>query len=140
VHEAQDQLGEALKIDPNAPHAQNNLAFGQAMLAQTAAGTPQRTEYDVAFERGMALFDRGDGNRAAAAFRQALDLQPRSITARVYLGLALLRAQRGKDAAAALREAKAIDVKQANDVVTRALRMPPAPDNIDIIITQASSQ
>jgi tetratricopeptide (TPR) repeat protein len=138
VREAQHNLQDALVIDPNAPHARNNLAFAQALLDQAAAGVPQRNEYDAAFERGVALLNRGDGNGAVAAFRQALDLQPRSLDAHIYLALGLMRTQHGREAAAALREAKALDARQANETLTKTLRMPPGPDNLDIVITQVS--
>jgi len=140
IHYAQEQLVTALKIDPKAPHAMNNLAFAQAMLAQTAAGKPARSEYDLAVERGVMLHNRNDFAGAIAAFRQAIDLQPRSVVAQIYLALALLRTHRGLEAAAALRTAKAIDAKQANDCITKALRMPPGPDNLDMMITQAAGQ
>lgn len=140
IHDAQDQLKEALKIDPNAPHAMNNLAFAQAMLAQTAVGKPARSEYDLAIDRGVKLLNGNDVAGAAVAFRQAIDLQPRSAAAQIYLALTLLRAHRGLEAAAALRAARAIDAKQANDYITKALRMPPGPDNLDMMITQAAGQ
>jgi protein O-mannosyl-transferase len=136
VHEAQKQFLDALAIDPSAPHAKNNLAFAQAMLGQVAAGVSQRSEYDAAIDRGVALLSRGDGSGAVAAFKQSIDLQPRSAAAHAYLALALLRMHRAREAAEALRTANAIDPKQTNDLVTKAMRMPPGPDNVDIVITQ----
>ena len=139
IRDAQEQLVAALKIDPNAPHAMNNLAFAQVMLAQASTSTPARSEYDLAIDLGVKLLNENDLAGAIAAFRRAVDLQPHSAAARVYLALALLRAHRA-DAVAALRAAKAIDAKKANDYITKALRMPPAPDNIDMVITQAAGQ
>jgi tetratricopeptide (TPR) repeat protein len=138
VRNALQQLDIALKINPKTPHAQNNIAFGKAMLAQAAAGAPIRADCDAAIERGAALLNRGDVTGAITAFRQALDLQSRSATAHAYLALALLRAQRGREAANELRAAKAIDGKLANDFITKALRMPPGPDNIDMVISRLS--
>lgn len=140
VRDAQQHLEAALRIDPNAAHAKNNLAFAQAMLAQAAAGTPARSEYDIAVERGVALMNRNDANGAIAAFRQAIDLQPRSAAAHVYLALALLHTQRGREAAEVLREAKALDPVRANEFITKALRMPPGSDNLDMVIAQAAGQ
>ncbi len=140
IRDAQQHLETALRIDPNAPHAKNNLAFAQAMLAQAAAGTPTRSEYDQAVERGVALMNGSDVNGAIAAFRRAIDLQPRSVAAQVYLALALLHAQQGREAAEALRTAKAVDPAKANEFITKALRMPPGPDNLDIVIAQAAGQ
>jgi thioredoxin-like negative regulator of GroEL len=88
----------------------------------------------------LGLLNRGDAGGAIAAFQQALDLQPRSTAGHVYLALGLLRAQRGREAAAALSSAKAIDAKQANDIITKAFHMPPGPDNIDMVIRQAAGQ
>jgi tetratricopeptide (TPR) repeat protein len=138
IREAQRNLKDALVLDPAAPHAKNNLAFAQAMLDQTAAGISLPNEYDAAIARGVELLNRGDGNGAVASFRQALDLQPRSTAAHVYLALGLLRVQRGREAAAALRSAKALDARQANEFITKALTMPPGPDNLDMVISQAS--
>lgn len=139
LRDAQEQLVAALKIDPNAPHAMNNLAFAQVMLAQASTGTPARSEYDLAIDLGVKLLNENDLAGAIAAFRRAVDLQPHSAAAHVYLALALLRAHRA-DAAAALRAAKAIDAKKANEYITKALRMRPAPDNLDMVITQAAGQ
>lgn len=139
IHDAQSALETALKIDPNSPHARNNLAFAQAMLAQNVNGAPGQPDYASAINRGIAQLKRQDVTGAIAAFQQAVDLQPRSPAARVYLALAFLRAQRGREAAASLRAAKAIDAKQTNAYVTQALRMPPGPDNVDLIIAQASA-
>lgn len=139
VRDAQTQLETALQIDPNAPHAKNNIAFAQAMLQQTSAGkTPARSEYDAAIDRGVALMNKGDMEGAITAFQQAIDLQPRSAAAHIYLALALLRGHRNPEAATALRAAKAIDAKQANDYITKALRMPPSPDNLDMVISQVA--
>ena len=110
------------------------------MLAQAVAGTPTRSEYDQAIERGVALANGNDVNGAIAAFRRAIDLQPRSVAAQVYLALALLRAQQGREAAEVLRTAKAIEPAKANEFITKALRMPPSPDNLDIVIAQAAGQ
>jgi tetratricopeptide (TPR) repeat protein len=140
IRDAQQQLQTALKIDANAPHAKNNLAFAQIMLAQSAAGTPTHSEYDMVIERGVELMKHNDATGAVAAFRQAIDLQPRSSAAQVCLALALLRARRGHEAADALRAAKALDPAKANEFITKALRMPPGPHNIDILIAQAAGQ
>ncbi len=140
IHEARAQLRSALTIDRHAPQAVNNLAFAQVMLAQTAVAIPTRSEYDLAIDRGVTLMNGNDVAGATAAFRQAIDLQPRSVAAQIYLALALLRARHGAEAAAALRAAKALDPKQANDYLTRALHMAPGPDNLDMVITQAAGQ
>jgi tetratricopeptide (TPR) repeat protein len=96
IHDAQTQLVTALKIDPKAPHAMNNLAFAQAMLAQAAAGKPARSEYDLAINRGVTLHNRDDFAGAIAAFRQAVDLQPRSVAAQIYLARESNRRESGQ--------------------------------------------
>ncbi len=110
------------------------------MLGNVKAGVPTRSEYDAAIDRGAGMLNRGDALGAIAAFQQALDLQPRSTTGHGYLALGLLRARRWREAAEALRSAKAIDAKQANDFITKAFHMPPGPDNIDMVIRQAAGQ
>jgi len=140
IHEALQQFETALKFDPAAPHAKNNIAFAQAMLENVKAGVPARSEYDAAIDRGLWLLNRADASGAIAAFQKALDLQPRSTAGHVYLALGLLRAQRGREAVAALSSAKAIDAKQANDIITKAFHMPSGPDNIDMVIRQAAAQ
>src|SRR5260221_13451157 len=140
IHDALQQFETALKFDPAAPHSKNNIIFAQAMLGNAKASVPTRSEYDAAIDRGLGLLNRGDARGAIAAFQQVLDLQPRSTAGHVYLALGLLRAQRGREAAEALRAAKAIDTKQANDFITKAFRMPPGPANIDMVIRQAAAQ
>jgi len=95
---------------------------------------------DAAIELGLALLNRQATTNAIAAFQQAVNLQPRSAAARVYLALGYLRAQRGHEAANELRTAKELDAGQANEFVTKALHMPPSPGNLDMIIAQSTGQ
>ena len=57
---------------------------------------------DAAYNAGVAALDRGDLPAAAAAFREALALDPRHVDARYNLALVLLRRGRYEQAAAAL--------------------------------------
>jgi tetratricopeptide (TPR) repeat protein len=140
IREALGALQAALKVDPSTPHARNNVAFAQAMLAQTATNSTTPADYAAAIERGVAKINHQDLDGAIAAFQQAVDLQPRSAAARVYLALAYLRVRRGREAAASLRTAKALDAKRSNDLITQTMHIPPGPENLDMIIAQAQAR
>ena len=69
-----------------------------------------------------------------AEFRKAVEAAPQSVEAYVYLGLGLVQAKRNGEAITVLQEAAKLDAKQANDIVTRALQLPPSDANLETLI------
>jgi tetratricopeptide (TPR) repeat protein len=103
----------ALEIKPGTPHAVNNIALAQQMLAPAAASPAN------AINAGVALSQQGKMDEAIAQFRRAVEIAPQSVEARVYLALGLLQAGKHADGVATLRQAQMID-KAARTATSRA--------------------
>lgn len=139
----------ALQLDPNAAAAAKNITIADQMKAQlapvAAPGTPtpvpdKKQQLDAFLDAGTAESQQGHRDHAIEQFRKAVALAPESVEAHVYLALGLGQAQRNADAAAELREAKRLDADAANTFVTKAMRIQPAPDNIDRLIASLEQQ
>jgi tetratricopeptide (TPR) repeat protein len=141
----------ALQLDPNAAAAAKNIAIADQMKAQlgpAAAAAPggpapvpdKKRQLDAFLDAGTAESQQGHRDHAIEQFRKAVALAPESVEAHVYLALGLGQAQRNADAAAELREAKRLDANAANTFVTKAMRIQPAPDNIDRLIASLEQQ
>lgn len=147
----------AMEIDPNVAQAPGNIALAEKVLAtdakapQAAQAAPTTTAPPTAsptpppdvmarigalLEKGTALSQAGRYEEAVTEFRKAVDLAPKAAGVHIYLALGLLQAQHRDEAIAQLRAAKALDPIAANDILTRALHMQPAPNNLDMLIAQ----
>ncbi|HEV7921441.1 MAG TPA: hypothetical protein VGR02_11695 [Thermoanaerobaculia bacterium] len=139
----------ALQLDPNAAHAAKNIELADQMKAQLAPrqapGAPppvpdKKQQLDAFLDAGTAESQQGHRDHAIQQFQKAVALAPESVEAHVYLALGFGQAQRNADAARELREAKRLDASAANDFVTKAMRIQPAPDNIDRLIASLEPQ
>jgi len=132
---AESDLHQALKIDPQAAHAENNLKVAAMMRQQLLRQTTP--DVNNLLNSGTALSQQVKLDEAVAQFRRATEVAPRSIEARIYLGLSLLQANRHDEAARVLEEAERMDEKQANEIVIRALRLQASDANMHSIIESA---
>ena len=123
----------ALSLDPNTPHAKNNIAVATQMVPRN----PRQDEYDKYLDDGTKLSQEGHYEEAVGQYRLAVEIFPQSVEPHIYLGLGLLQANRRSEAIAELRAAKAISPTDANDFLTNALHMPVNPRNLDAFIAQA---
>lgn len=146
IDAATAELNEALRIDPDAPHARPNLELAATMRSRIESVVSQvatqqtaalDAQYNALLNGGTALSQQGRIPEAVEQFRKAVQLAPASPEAHIYLALGLLQSNRLKEGAAELREAKKIDAAKANDFVTKALRLPPDAGNLDRLIAQA---
>jgi protein O-mannosyl-transferase len=128
---AEHDLQQALKIDPEAPHAENNLKVAAQMRRQLL---PQGADVNALLTSGTVLSKEAKYDEAVAQFRKATELAPHSVEAHVYLGLGLAQARKNAEAIVAFREAERLDAARANDYVTRALQLPPQPTNLRDLI------
>src|SRR5207248_6818406 len=124
----------ALAIDPNAPHAKNNIGVAMQMMPRT----PLQADYDAYLNEGTALSQAGQYAEAVIEFRHAVEIAPNSIEAHIYLGLGLLQANNRAEGVAELRAAKALAPVEANEILTRALHLPANEGNLDGSIAQAA--
>jgi len=124
----------ALSLDPNTPHAKNNLGVATQMLPHN----PRQDEYDKYLDDGTKLSQDGHYEEAVSQYRLAVEIFPQSVEPHIYLGLGLLQANKRPEGVAELRAAKAISPTDANDFLTNALHMPANPRNLDAFIAQAS--
>jgi tetratricopeptide (TPR) repeat protein len=145
IDAATAELDEALRIDPEAPHAKPNLALAATMRSRLETAvqqvSQQRTaalddQYNALLNGGTVLSQQGKIREAVEEFRKAVALVPTSSEARIYLALGLLQAHELRQGAEQLHEAKTLDATKANDYVTKALRLPPDPGNLDRLIAQ----
>ena len=132
IRDAIANYRQALAIDPNAPHAKNNIGVATQMLP------PLQADYDEYLNNGTALSQQGRYDEAIGEFRRAVAIFPSSTEARIYLGLGLLQANKKEEGVAELRAAKAIDARQANELLTKALHLPGNVGNLDGFIEQAA--
>jgi len=124
----------ALSLDPNTPHATNNIAVATQMLPRN----PRQDQYDRYLDEGTKLSQAGRFEEAVSQYRLAVDVFPKSVEPHIYLGLGLLQANKRSEGVAELRAAKAISPTEANDFITNALHMPANDRNLDAFIAQAS--
>jgi len=124
----------ALTLDPNTPHATNNIAVATQMLPHN----PRQDQYDRYLDEGTKLSQAGRFDEAVSSYRLAVEVFPKSVEAHIYLGLGLLQANKRTEGVAELRAAKAISPTEANDFITNALHMPVNDRNLDAFIAQAS--
>ena len=90
------------------------LVLGLASPAQVAPAGPWRQQtgaesFEAVMDRGNTALAAGDTDTAVAAFRRALQLQPRQPQTLMQLGVALLRSGQQQQAVEALERAVAID-------------------------------
>ncbi|HEV7571430.1 MAG TPA: hypothetical protein VGQ21_08005 [Thermoanaerobaculia bacterium] len=126
----------ALSLDPETPHAKNNLALATQMLPHN----PRQDEYDRYLDEGTKFSQAGRYDDAVSQYRLAAELFPKSVEAHIYLGLGLLQAKKPSEGVAELRAAQAISPTEANDFLTNALHMPANARNLDAFIAQAAAQ
>jgi len=124
----------ALTLDPNTPHATNNIAVATQMLPHN----PRQDQYDRYLDEGTKLSQAGRFEEAVSSYRLAVEVFPKSVEPHIYLGLGLLQANKRSEGVAELRAAKAISPSEANDFITNALHMPVNDRNLDAFIAQAS--
>jgi protein O-mannosyl-transferase len=151
IDEAAGAYRKAIQADPqNSGPAQRNLTLAATMREAYAKATPPATtnpapamkpdpavgdkEVDKLLDQGVAAMNARNMDAAIAVFRQAVDRQPASVATRMYLGLAYIRMARNAEAAAELQKAHEIDPLRANEYITRALKMPPGPRNLEDVI------
>jgi len=132
---AERDLHAALKIDPTAAHAENNLKVAAVMRAQLI---PRSADVDLLLTTGTALSQQGKYEEAVAQFRKATEAAPQSVEAHAYLALGLIQAKRNHEAVSVLEHAAKIDARQANEIVTRALQLPPDDANLRNLISSAA--
>jgi len=128
---AERDLQQALKIDPEAAHAQNNLKVAAQMRRQLLPGG---ADINALLTSGTVLSQEAKYEEAVVQFRKATELAPHSVEAHVYLGLGLAQAKKNAEAIAAFRQAEKLDAARANDYVTRALQLPSQPTNLRDLI------
>jgi tetratricopeptide (TPR) repeat protein len=126
----------ALSLDPETPHAKNNLALATQMLPHN----PRQDEYDRYLDEGTKFSQAARYDDAVSQYRLAAELFPKSVEAHIYLGLGLLQAKKPSEGVAELRGAQAISPTEANDFLTNALHMPANTRNLDAFIAQAAAQ
>jgi protein O-mannosyl-transferase len=134
IRDAMSNYRRALAIDPNTAHAKNNIGVAMQMMPRT----PLQADYDAYLNEGTGLSQAGQYAEAVIEFRHAVEIAPTSIEAHIYLGLGLLQANDRAAGVAELRAAKALSPVEANDFLTKALRLPPNEGNLDGFILQAS--
>lgn len=138
--EAVVELEKALEADPKHWKAHNNMALasidiGELELAEahyreSLAIQPQPAIYN---DLGVVLERLGMPEDAAAAYRKALELDPKSSAAHTNLGVSLARSGQDAEAEKHLRAALAADPQNVAaqqalaQVVSGAGRAPPAP-------------
>lgn len=130
VHEAAEQYQTALKIDPTADNAKRNLALAQSM----APKEPVEKTINRLIDEGFALMKERKNDAAIARFEQAVQIAPASVEARVYLAFGFIGAERRRDAAVQLHEAKKIDAAKANRYVSGMMKLPPGDENLHNLI------
>jgi tetratricopeptide (TPR) repeat protein len=124
----------ALSIDPNTPHATNNIAVATQMLPRN----PRQDDYDRYLDGGTKFSQEGRYDDAVSQYRLAAKLFPQSVEVHIYLGLGLLQANKRSEGVGELRTAQKISPTDANDFLTNALHMPNNPRNLDMFIAQAA--
>lgn len=106
--DAESQLNESLRLEPNHGYAQHSLAqLGQQRELLQGADPVQLNEAATAkFQTGLALLENDDYLAAAAAFAEAREADDHGLVA-FYHGYALHRAGKVRDAIDAYNDAQA---------------------------------
>lgn len=139
IREAMSQYDRALVIDPAAPHAENNLAVARQMLAQTPPD-PSEAELARHLQAGAALSRQNHPQEAVAELVKAVGLAPGRVAPHVYLALAQVQAHHLDAAVAELEEARRLDSREANALVTAALQLQPASGNLEALLVRLRSR
>jgi tetratricopeptide (TPR) repeat protein len=121
----------ALAVDPKIADAHATIARADKMLA-----ADPHSARDTHLNAGAVLSQSGRFTQAVAEFHKAVEIDPNSVEAHVYLALGLLQANRKDDARFELAYAKTLDAGAANEVLTKTLQMPPSPANFDSFVAQ----
>ncbi|HEU5163724.1 MAG TPA: tetratricopeptide repeat protein, partial [Thermoanaerobaculia bacterium] len=145
---AAGELEAAKRIDPKVADVHNNLGNAYDKLGdveRAEAGYREALRLDPRMAEahmnlGTLLSRRDDARGAAEHYGRALAIQPASIEARVYFALALWNAGDRARSVEELQRAGAMDPAAANGFVTKALRMPPDPRNLDNLLGNLRGQ
>lgn len=142
------ELEAAARIDPKIADVHNNMGN-----AYEKTGSEERAlaEYREALRLDPRLFEaemslatllsrRGDARGALEHYGRALEIQPSSIEARVYFGLGLWNGGERARAVSELQRAGEMDPAAANAIVTRALRLPAHPANLNQLLQDLRAQ
>src|SRR5262249_4381763 len=134
------ELRKAVELDPANASArrllarvyseQNDYAAAERVLSRAIALQPSA---EMHFELGEVEGQLGKLDRAAAAFRRAVQLDPRLARAGVMLGVALRRQGDHQGALASFRKAVEIDPKDANAQYSLGKELKVAGDNAGAI-------
>lgn len=125
--EAWNDLGSAYS-------AKGDLASAEDAFKQALRLKPDF--YDARMNYSAALNRANRNDEAAAQIREAMRIDPKSIETRVYLALVLAASGRNKEAADAAIGARDIDARLSNEILSKALQMSPAENNLDGFIAK----
>ena len=142
------ELEAAKRIDPKVADVHNNLGNAYDRLGdveRAEAGYREALRLDPRLAEAhmnlaTLLSRRDDARGAAEHYGRALAIQPASIEARVYFALALWNAGDRARSVEELQRAGTMDPAAANGFVTKALRMPPDPGNLDHLLGNLRGQ
>jgi protein O-mannosyl-transferase len=95
--------------------------------------------YDARMNYSAVLNRANRNDEAAAQIREAMRIDPKSIEPRIYLALVLAASGKNKEAADAAISARDVDARLANEILSNALQMSPAENNIDAFIARMSA-
>lgn len=99
--------------------------------AEQAIASDPHAKRDTHLNAGTVYSQQGRFADAVAEFRKAVEAEPNSVDAHVYLALGMLQANMKDDARREFAAAKTLDAGAANEVLTKALQLPPSPANYD---------
>lgn len=136
LDEAVSSFDTALRLEPGAGNAQRNRERALKMKGNIQPAVDPATHLDALLDTGAAMSQQGKPDEAVQYFRAAVDFAPRSVEARIYLALGLARANKNPEAVEQLREASRLDARGANEILTKALRLPPKSTNLDDILNR----
>lgn len=123
-------LNRAVQLDPRAENAKQNIAIAQKLKASVAPKVDPKQQLDMLLDSGTAMSMEGRAVDALRYYGTAVRIAPKSIEARIYYALGLLQAGHPVEGLHELDEAEKLDAKQANAVLTKALRMRPSENNL----------
>ncbi|HKO01731.1 MAG TPA: hypothetical protein VJ032_08565 [Thermoanaerobaculia bacterium] len=116
----------ALAVDSKIGGATELIARAEQLIA-----ADPHAQRDAHLNAGTMLSQQGRFPDAVAEFRKAVAAEPNSVDAHVYLALGMLQANMKDEARNEFAAAKTLDAGAANEVLTKALQMPPSPANFD---------
>lgn len=139
IQDAISQYQRALQVDPEAPHAKNNIAVAARMLLEPK---PDPNEVAVLqhLQAGAALSRQNHPEDAVAELQKAVELAPKLVPPHVYLALALVQAKHLEAAITELEVSKSLDPAQANQLVSSALQLQPGAGNLDALIAKLQAR